>query len=240
MLPRVFPPFPDRKDFEIYALMNPAKEVGGDFYDFFLVDDDHLAMVMADVSGKGVPAALFMVIAKTFLKDRTMMGGSPAQILRDVNSRLCEGNDEHFFVTVWLGILDLRTGRGMAANAGHEHPLLRRGSGGRFQLVEYRHTPAMAVMKNIPFEEHEFQLHPGDCLLVYTDGVPEATNSSDDLFGLDRMLAALNQDAAAPPEKLLRMITHELSAFTVDAPQFDDITMLVMEYRGPDTGAPFK
>ena len=231
MLPRIFPPFPDRTEFDIYATMDPAKEVGGDFYDFFLLDDNHLGLVMADVSGKGVPAALFMVIAKTMIKNRAQMGGGPAEVLSYVNDQLCEGNEAELFVTVWFAILDLSTGQGMAANAGHEHPVIRR-AGGNYELVVYRHSPAVATMEGMRFREHSFELHPGDSLFVYTDGVPEATDANNELFGNDRMLAALNQDPAAEPEQILRNVRRSLDAFVGDAPQFDDITMLGLVYRG--------
>ena len=237
MLPRIFPPFPDRHEFDIYATMDPAKEVGGDFYDFFLIDKEHLGLVMADVSGKGVPAALFMVIAKTLIKNRAQMGGGPAEILRYVNDQLCEGNDAELFVTVWFAILDMKTGQGVAANAGHEHPVLRR-EDGKFELVVYRHSPALATLAGMKFREHEFEMHPGDTLFVYTDGVPEATNAGNELFGTDRMLDALNREADAAPETLLRNVRKDLDDFVGDAPQFDDITMLGLHYRGPEIAAP--
>lgn len=232
MLPSIFPAFPDRDEFDIYATMRPAKEVGGDFYDFFLVDEDHLAMVMADVSGKGVPAALFMVIAKTLIKNRTQIGGcSPAQILADVNEQLCEGNEAELFVTVWLAILEISTGKGVAANAGHEHPAIRR-KDGEYELVVYRHSPAVAAMEGIRFREHSFELHPGDALYVYTDGVAEATNAKNELFGTDRMLAALNRKPEDTPQKLLKTVQKEIDTFVGEAPQFDDITMLGLHYFG--------
>ena len=231
MLPGIFPAFPGRQEFDIYATMTPAKEVGGDFYDFFLVDEDHLAMVVADVSGKGVPAALFMVIAKTLIKNRAQMGDSPAQVLMNVNEQLCEGNDAELFVTVWLGILQISTGKGVAANAGHEHPAVRRGDGS-FELVKYRHSPPVAFMEDVPFEEHEFELHPGDCLYVYTDGVAEATNRDMELFGVDRMLQALNRKTKSSPKELLHTVKGEIDQFVGDAPQFDDITMLCLDYSG--------
>ena len=236
MLPRIFPPFPERTDFDIYATMDPAKEVGGDFYDFFLIDDDHLGMVMADVSGKGVPAALFMVIAKTLIKNHALRGESPAEILYNVNNQLCDGNEAEMFVTVWLAILELSTGRGVAANAGHEHPVICR-KGGSYELVVYRHSPAVAAMEGIRFREHAFELNPGDRLYVYTDGVPEATDAGDRLFGSERMLAALNRDPNADPEALLRGVRREIDAFVGDAPQFDDITMLGLYYRGGEGNA---
>ena len=233
-LPRVFPPFPERKDFDIFASMDPAREVGGDFYDFFFVDDDHLAMVMADVSGKGIPAAMFMMTAKTLIKNRAQLGGTPAEILADVNEELCRENDAELFVTVWLAILDLSTGRGMAANAGHEHPTLRR-KGGNYELIEYRHSPAVGTMEGLRFREHEFAMQPGDSLFVYTDGVAEATDAQNCLFGTERMLAALNEDPDAAPWDVLPAVKRAVDEFVADAPQFDDITMLCLRYNGPQS-----
>ena len=231
MLPRDFDGFSDHRRFELAASMDPAKEVGGDFYDFFWVDKDHIALVMADVSGKGVPAALFMVIAKTLIKNRTLMGGNPGAILEDVNNQLCEGNEAELFVTVWLAIIDLSTGKGLAANAGHEHPALMC-CDGQYQLVIYRHSPVMAAMEGIPFRDHSFELHPGDKLFVYTDGVPEATDAQEKLFGTDRMLEALNQDPGASPKETLVNVRRSIDAFVRDAEQFDDLTMLCLQYKG--------
>ncbi|MBR0218336.1 MAG: SpoIIE family protein phosphatase [Clostridia bacterium] len=233
MLPRIFPAFPERHEFDLFATMDPAKEVGGDFYDFFLVDDDHICLVMADVSGKGVPAALFMVIAKTLIKNRAQMGDSPAEILTNVNEQLCQGNDAELFVTVWLAVIELSTGHGVAANAGHEHPVIKR-KDGQYELVVYRHSPAVATMDGIRFREHTFELNPGDRLFVYTDGVPEATNARNELFGTDRMLAALNRDPDAAPHELLRTMSNDIDAFVGGAPQFDDITMLSFQYAGSE------
>ncbi len=234
MLPRSFPAFPERREFDIYASMTPAKEVGGDFYDFFLIDDDHLGLVMADVSGKGVPAALFMVIAKTLIKNQAQACEySPAKVLASVNEQLCEGNEAELFVTVWLAILEIGTGKGMAANAGHEHPTLRRADG-KYELVEYRHSPAVATMEGIRFREHEFELRPGDSLFVYTDGVAEATNEKKEFYGTERMLAALNESPDAAPAEVLAAVRRSVDEFVGDAPQFDDITMLCFKYFGPD------
>ena len=233
MLPRIFPPFPERDDFDIYATMHPAKEVGGDFYDFFLVDDDHLCLVMADVSGKGVPAALFMVIAKTLIKNRAQLGESPAEILTSVNAQLCDSNDAELFVTVWLAVIELSTGKGLAANAGHEHPAIRRADG-NFELVVYRHSPAVATMEGIRFREHSFELHPGDTLFVYTDGVTEATNARNELFGTDRLLKTLNRNPYVSPEQLLKNVRWDIDDFVGSAPQFDDITMLGLRYKGEE------
>ncbi len=233
MLPRIFPPFPERKEFDIYATMRPAKEVGGDFYDFFLLDNDHIAMVMADVSGKGVPAALFMVIAKTLIKNRALLDKkfSPAEILTDVNNQLCEGNEVELFVTVWLGILQISTGKGIAANAGHEHPAIKR-KNGRYELIKYKHSPALATMQGIRIKEHDFYLNPGDSFFVYTDGVTEATNKDIKMYGTDRMLDALNSLPNPDAKTLLENVRNEIDKFVEDAPQFDDITMLGFKYLG--------
>ena len=228
-LPKNFT-FP-RDDFEIFATMDPAKEVGGDFYDFFFVGQDHLAMVIADVSGKGIPAALFMMKAKTAIRGFAESGLSPSEILYRANNTLCEGNDAEMFVTVWLAIIDLTNGKGVAANAGHEHPAICRRDG-KYELSIYRHAPAVAAMDGIPFREHEFELNPGDRLFVYTDGVPEATDADNVLFGADRMVDALNLEPNAAPEVLLRNVRREIDAFVGDAPQFDDITMLGLYYKG--------
>ena len=231
MLPRIFPAFPERNEFDLYASMNPAKEVGGDFYDFFLIDEDHIGLVMADVSGKGVPAALFMVIAKTLIKNRAQMGGSPSEVLAYANDQLGEGNEAELFVTVWFAIIEISTGKGIAANAGHEHPAIRR-KGGKFELVKYRHSPAVATIPGIAFKEHEFKLEPGDSLYVYTDGVTEATRSDNEMFGIDRMLESLNKNPDAVPEKMLETVRADIDGFVGNAPQFDDITMLGFKYMG--------
>jgi sigma-B regulation protein RsbU (phosphoserine phosphatase) len=233
MLPRIFPAFPERKEFDLYASMNPAKEVGGDFYDFFMIDDDHIGLVIADVSGKGVPASLFMVIAKTLIKNRALLGGSPSEVLSYANDQLGEGNEAELFVTVWFAIIEISTGKGIAANAGHEHPALRK-KDGAFELVKYRHSPAVATMPGINFKEHEFKLDPGDSLYVYTDGVTEATRSDNVLFGTDRMIASLNKDPEADPKTMLETVRDDIDEFVGDAPQFDDITMLGVKYMGSE------
>ena len=237
MLPSIFPPFPDRKDMDIYATMHPAKEVGGDFYDFFLIDSSHLGVVIADVSGKGVPAALFMVIAKTLIKNRALMGGTPAEILAFVNNQLCENNEEEMFVTVWLGILDLTTGLMTAANAGHEYPVLKR-AGGEFELFKDKHGFVLAGMEDSGYRDYEIRLAPGDMLFVYTDGVPEATNAQKELYRTDRMVEALNRHASEGCESLLHEMKEEIQSFVQEAPQFDDITMLALTYYGPEAAEP--
>ena len=233
VLPNIFPVFPERKEISLHASMTPAKEVGGDFYDFFFVDDDHIALVMADVSGKGIPAALFMMVARTLIKNRAMMGGTPSEILHDVNNQLCEGNVAELFVTVWLGILEISTGKGIAANAGHEHPVLRK-KGDEYALVVYKHSPAVAAIEGMRFKDHEFELKPGDSFFVYTDGVAEATDASNELFGTDRMLDALNRDPDAMPEQVLNNVMDGINDFVRGAEQFDDITMLALKYFGPE------
>ncbi len=230
MLPRIFPAFPERREFDIYASMTPAKEVGGDFYDFFLVDEDHLAMVIADVSGKGVPAALFMVIAKTLLKNAVQMGSSPRQALEKVNNQLCENNEAEMFVTVWLGVYEISTGHLTAANAGHEYPAIRR-AGGRFELFKEPHGFVLAGMENARYREYELEIGVGDTLFLYTDGVTEATDGANALYGTDRMLAALNRNCQLDPERLLHEVKADLDGFVGAAPQFDDITMLSLQRK---------
>lgn len=235
MLPSVFPPYPDRPEIDVYACMHPAKEVGGDFYDFFFADETHFAMVIADVSGKGVPAALFMVITKTLIKDHVqqMKDKTLSEVLTEVNNQLCENNEEEMFATCWIGILDITTGKGVASNAGHEHPVIRR-AGGEFELVIYNHTMALAAFPGVKFREHEFEMHPGDTLFVYTDGVPEATNSEDQLYGTDRMLEALNKNKDLPLNEVLINLKADVDTFVGEAKQFDDLTMLIMKYNGAD------
>ena len=230
-LPRLFPAFPNRPEFDVYASMTPAKEVGGDFYDFFLVDDDHIGLVMADVSGKGVPAALFMMISRVLIKSHLQNGETPGEALENVNDQLCEGNDAELFVTAWVAVLEISTGKGIAVNAGHEHPALRRANG-QYELVVYRHSPAVATLEGIPYKEHTFQLNPGDSLFVYTDGVAEATSADKELFGTERMLEALNRDPDAEPMGVLKNVMDGINAFVADAEQFDDITMLCLKYIG--------
>ncbi len=233
MLPNTFPAFPDRPEFDIYASMDPAKEVGGDFYDFFLVDDDHLCMVMADVSGKGIPAALFMMASKIILANNAKLGKSPAQILTDTNASICSNNKEEMFVTVWLGILELSTGKLTAANAGHEYPVLRNADG-KFDLIKDKHGFVIGGMDGLKYKEYEIQMTPGSKLFLYTDGVPEATDANGEQFGTDRMLAALNEKADAAPQEILRQVRAAVDSFVKDAEQFDDLTMLCLEYRGTE------
>ncbi|MBR5111072.1 MAG: SpoIIE family protein phosphatase [Clostridia bacterium] len=231
MLPHIFPAFPDRPDFDVFATMDPAKEVGGDFYDYFLIDDDHLCMVIADVSGKGVPAALFMMASKIILQNVAMMGNSPAAILARANAALCSNNEAQMFVTVWLGILELSTGKLTAANAGHEYPMLKKPDGA-FEVYKDKHGFVIGGLEGARYREYELTLEPGAKLFVYTDGVPEATNGEMELFGTDRMIEALNTHPEAAPFDILKNMRAAVDDFVKDAEQFDDLTMLCMEYRG--------
>ena len=229
-LPGVFPAFPDRQDFDIYATMEPAREVGGDFYDFFLIDDDHLCMVMADVSGKGIPAALFMMDAKSVLKSFAILSKSPGKILEQANEDICAGNNMDMFVTVWLGILELSTGKLTSANAGHEYPALKRADGA-FELIKDKHGFVIGGMEGMRYRETEVLLQPGDKIFLYTDGIPEATDAGKELFGTERMIAALNENADAAPQQILRTVRAAVDEFVKDEEQFDDLTMLCMAYR---------
>ncbi|MBP5247096.1 MAG: PP2C family protein-serine/threonine phosphatase [Fibrobacter sp.] len=230
LLPNIFPPFPDRHEFDIYASMKPAKEIGGDFYDFFMIDEDHLALVMADVSGKGVPAALFMMISKALLKTQSQNGHSPAMVLEKVNNQLCENNSAEMFVTVWLGIYEISTGKLVAANAGHEYPAIRRANG-LFELYKDKHGFVVAGMENMTYTDYELQLEIGDSLFVYTDGLPEATNTLDEQFGYDRMLEALNYNPYADMKELLATVHTHVDTFVNGANQFDDLTMLAFQRK---------
>ena len=230
-IPNTFPAFPDRKDLDIFGSMDPAKDVGGDFYNFFFIDDDHLGLVIGDVSGKGIPAALFMMVTNILIRDWAQMGGLPSAILRSVNNILSEHNQADMFVTVWLGILEMSTGKLIAANAGHEYPAIVH-AGGAFEVFKDKHGFVIGGMDGLSFTDYELTLSPGDKLFVYTDGVPEATSSVDGMFGMDRMLNALNTDPAASPENVLKNVRAAVDAFVKDDEQFDDLTMLCLEYKG--------
>ena len=231
MLPSDFRAFSERSDFDIYASMTPAKEVGGDFYDFFLVDDDHLYMVIADVSGKGVPAALFMMGSKIILKYNAKMNSSPAQILKDTNDAICANNKQEMFVTVWIGILEISTGKLTACNAGHEYPVMKQ-PGGEFELIKDPHSFVVGGMENMTYKGYELMLSPGTKLFLYTDGLPEATDAENELYGTERMLKALNRESDADPRKLLKNISADVDLFVKEAEQFDDLTMFCLEYKG--------
>ena len=228
MLPVVFP---DRSDFELFACMDPAREVGGDFYDYYQIDDDHLCLMIADVSGKGVPAALFMMSSMIILQNYALQGLSPSEILETANERICANNKEEMFVTVWLGILDLRTGKLTAANAGHEYPVIRR-KGAPSELMKDRHGFVLGGMAGMKYREYEILLGSGDEIFLYTDGVPEATNKKNELYGTDRLLKALDRAKGASPRELLDTVREDVDRFVGEAEQFDDLTMMALRYIG--------
>lgn len=231
MLPSIFPAFPDRDEFDLYASMTPAKEVGGDFYDFFLIDEGHLAVLIADVSDKGVPAALFMMSSKILINYRAQLGGSPSEILGAVNAEICKNNKSRMFVTVWLGILDLETGVLTCTNAGHEYPVVR-GTDGVFRVYKDQHGLVVGALAKSKYRDYEIKMMPGDAVFVYTDGVPEANNAEGAFYGMERMEAALNKNAEKDPKHILEGVKADVEAFTGEATQFDDLTMLCLEYKG--------
>ena len=233
MLPNIFPPFPEREEFDLYATMRPAREVGGDFYDFFMIDEDHLAVVMADVSGKGVPGALFMMVSKVILKNNAMLGKPVGEILAMTNDLICANNQMEMFVTVWMGILEISTGTIRAANAGHEYPAVMQD--GCFRLCRDRHSFVIGGLADVHYQEYELQLEKGDKLFLYTDGVTEATDEKGELFGTERMLGALNACADSSPREILTGVRDAVDAFVGEAEQFDDMTMLCLTYKGPNT-----
>ena len=231
VLPSAFPAFPDRTEFDLYALMDPAKAVGGDFYDFFLVDDTHLAILIADVSDKGVPAALFMMSSKNLINYRAKQGGTPGEILSEINNQICSSSVTEMFVTVWMGILDTATGRMVCTNAGHEFPILR-GEDGVFRIYKDPHSFVVGGYENVRYKDYELELKPGDAIFVYTDGVPEANNSAEEFYGVERLEKALNEVALAPPKEILKSVRKDVEEFVQDAEQFDDLTMLCLVYKG--------
>ena len=233
VLPSIFPAFPDRKEFDIYASMTPAKEVGGDFYDFFMVDDNHLGLVIADVSDKGIPAALFMMSAKMIIGSHTRMGKSPGEVLTAANAALCVNNKEKMFVTVWLGVLELSSGKLVCTNAGHEYPAIR-GRDGVFRIFRDKHGLVVGGHPKSKYRDYELTLAPGEAVFVYTDGVPEANNASGEFYGMERMEAALNRAAKETPRGILTCVKADVDEFVSGAKQFDDLTMLCFEYTGPE------
>lgn len=233
MLPHIFPPYPERTEFDLYASMNPAKIVGGDFYDFYMPDTDHLVVTIADVSGKGIPAALMMMVTKTLLKNRGLSDFDDcSKILTSVNNQLCENNELDMFITVWVAVLTLSTGELRYANAGHEYPAIKH-KGGKFELIKDHHSPPLGCMENIPYKEESIMLNPGDIVYVYTDGVTEANNSNHELFGEKRMLKALDLPCDGDMILLNKNICDSINRFIDGYQQFDDITMLNFKYNGP-------
>ena len=226
MLPRVFPPYENHPEIELFASMTPAKEVGGDFYDFYMTDDDHFAVVVGDVSGKGVPAALFMVIAKTLLKDAAYQFATPAEVFTHVNNILCEGNDSGLFVTCWMAFLEISTGKIHFANAGHTSPVLYKG--GKVSYLKSKPNLMLAAMPGVTYADHEIQISSGDRFFLYTDGITEATNAKNELYGEERLLSLLQNTKGLSSKEVLSMVHDDLDDFVREAPQFDDITMLEM------------
>ena len=228
--------FPSDEEYEIYAQMIAAKEVGGDFYDFYKLNDTTVAFLAADVSGKGIPAAMFMMTAKTIIKDLAESGMAVNDIFTKANEKLCENNESGMFVTAWMGILDITTGNMQFANAGHNPPLLKRANGG-FEYLRTRAGFVLAGMEGIRYRVGELTLSPGDRLFLYTDGVPEATNTENQLYGEDRLLDFMNKHASADATEILPMLKANIDEFVGEAPQFDDITMLMFDYKPQKGGA---
>ena len=216
--------------------MEPAREVGGDFYDFFLIDPDHLCLVIADVSGKGIPAALFMMISKTILQSVAMLGRGASDILKKTNEALCTNNNVDMFVTAWVGIVEISTGKLTAANAGHEYPVIKHADGS-FELYKDKHGLVIGGMIDTVYNEYEIGLKPGDKLFLYTDGIPEASNSEGKMYGLDRLITALNQDSDGSAKEIVDNVRSSVAGFVKDAEQFDDLTMLCFEYNGKSKGS---
>ena len=223
--------FPERKEFGVYASMTPAKMVGGDFYDFFMIDDRHLGLVIADVSGKGVPAALFMMVSSVLIRHTAAGQYSPAKILQSVNHQICARNPEEMFVTVWLGILDIATGKLTAANAGHEYPMIK-GAGKSFEMLKDRHGLVIGAMDGVRYKDYEIVLEPGAKLFVYTDGVSEAADRNLNQFGTDRILETLRSGEEGSPREILEAVNKAVREYAGDTPQFDDLTMMCVEYKG--------
>ena len=227
-LPSQFPAFPERNSFDIYATMTPAKEVGGDFYDFFLIDDDHLALVMADVSGKGVPAALFMMMSKMLIHNYAMIGLTPHEVLERTNESIFQNNPEKMFVTVWFGILEISTGKITASNAGHEFPIIKQPDG-EYELFKDKHGFVLGGIEGKKYKDYEVTLGKGGMIFLYTDGVPEATNSNTELYGTDRLIEAMNRYPNADPKELLSVVHRSVNEFVGEADQFDDLTMMALK-----------
>ena len=232
-LPSVFPPYPNRGEFEIYATMHTAKEVGGDFYDFYFIDDDNLAFLIADVSGKGIPAAMFMMTSKTIIKSLAESGMSVEAVFTNANEKLCEGNDAGMFVTAWFGILNVKTGKVLFANAGHNPPLVKHADG-TYEYLKSRAGFVLAGMEGVRYRRNELDLAPGDAIYLYTDGVTEATDLNNELYGEERLYNVLATNKDADTKTICEVIKEDVDKFVGEAPQFDDITMLALKYNGQE------
>lgn len=233
MLRNDWPAFPDRNEFDIYASVRPARIVGGDFYDFFMTDDDHLCLIIADVSGKGIPAALFMSRAMTIIKSAAVPEKTPDEILSDVNVKLCDNNEDEMFVTAWMGLLDIRTGRLRAVNAGHEYPFFKK-PGGEFEMIKDKHGFVLGGMPDAKYTGYTIQMDPGSTLFLYTDGLVETENEKHEFLGIDKALSEINKEAVSVPEKILKNMQEVSDLFAGETPQFDDLTMLCITYLGGD------
>ncbi len=220
--------FPDDERFALYGFMTPAKTVGGDFYDFFMIDQDHLGLVIADVSDKGIPAALFMMISKIVIHNFAIMGASPQKVLEEANRMIVENNQSSMFVTVWFGILTISTGEIVAANAGHEYPILKKADG-KYEIFKEPHGLPVGLMEGTSYKEYTFQLDRGGTLFVYTDGLAEASNEKQEFFGTERILEELNRNSKADPKDVLLNMKASVDQFAGEAPQFDDLTMLAVK-----------
>ncbi len=233
MIPDTFPQEPEKTGVDLYGAMIPAKEVGGDFYDFYRLDEDHLALIMADVSGKGVPGALFMMTTKVMTENAITVESmdNPAQIMEMLNEQICKHNKEEMFVTMWLGILDIRTGLVRAVNAGHEYPIIKN-AGGSFEIMRDKHGFVLGGMEGMKYKEYEFTMEPGAKLFLYTDGVPEATNGDNEMFGMDRTVDTLRKEENETPKAILQAVNDSVNEFIGDTLQFDDLTMLCVHYIG--------
>ena len=231
MLQNEWPAFPDRHEFSLHASMDPAREVGGDFYDFFLIDEDHLALCIADVSGKGIPASLVMMSSMILLRTAAGNRGTPAEILTTVNDQICRNNKAKMFVTVWMGILDLRNGVMTCSSAGHEYPVLR-GGDGVYRIFKDKHGFVIGGMEGMEYTDYEITLAPGDILFVYTDGVPETNNEKEEFYGTDRLTGVLNEAGSSEPKDILDAVSKSVVDFRGSAEQFDDMTMLCIRYDG--------
>ena len=232
-LPTVHPLYDNRKEFDIFASMHTAKEVGGDFYDFYFIDEDHLAFLIADVSGKGIPAAMFMMRSKTIIKSYAESGMSVEEVFTLANEKLCEGNDAGMFVTAWMGILNIRNGKVLFANAGHNHPLVKH-SDGTFEYLKSRAGFVLAGMEGVRYRKNELVLEPGDAIYLYTDGVTEATDLNEELYGEDRLHSILEKYKDESMEVICSEIKKDVDMFAGEAPQFDDITMLALKFKGQE------
>ena len=232
-LPTVHPLYDNRKEFDIFASMHTAKEVGGDFYDFYFIDEDHLAFLIADVSGKGIPAAMFMMRSKTIIKSYAESGMSVEEVFTLANEKLCEGNDAGMFVTAWMGILNIRNGKVLFANAGHNHPLVKHADG-TFEYLKSRAGFVLAGMEGVRYRKNELVLEPGDAIYLYTDGVTEATDLNEELYGEDRLHSILEKYKDETMEVICSEIKKDVDLFAGEAPQFDDITMLALKFKGQE------